>query len=418
LEFHATGYRCASPRAASVLLCAIYTFSPLLLAAPTGGQVVGGDVSISPPGTTTTISQTSSRAIINWQSFNVRANESVVITQKTNRDILLNRVQGAAPTNIDGILRANGRVFIVNPRGIVFGSTAQVNVADLVATTADTLNSTFMDGNPAFRTVSPLNMQVVNRGKITVDPGGTVLLLAPSVANTGTISAPNGNVVLATGRAFFVDLFGDGLVQVATAAVSGPPSGPITQVGTLQIGSGNVLVRHAFGATTLIGTLNGVPFSDLATQAVTLPGGAIAFVGASKPPAALLDTTWIKPGIPGGGGGVIDASPIYSLSVPTASAVQNAAVFDPPPVTQTARLAEFNRLGDQEENFSRSAESARADLPSGVLYTVGEPIRSPLAQAVGFTQSEPAGSATPAPKADSGKRPCTVAQLLSSQGCR
>jgi filamentous hemagglutinin family protein len=380
---------------------------------------VGGDVSISPPGTTTTINQTSSRAIINWRSFNVGTNESVVITQKTNRDILLNRVQGTGPTNIDGTLRANGRVFIVNPRGVVFGSTAQVNVADLVATTADTLNSTFMDGNPAFRTVSPLGMQVVNRGKITVDPGGSVLLLAPSVANTGTISARNGNVVLATGRAFFIDLFGDGLVQVATAAVSGPPSGPITQVGTLQVGSGNVLVRHAFGAATLSGTLNGVPFSDLATQAVTLPGGAIAFVGTSTPPGALLDTTWIKPGIPGGGGGVIDASPIYSLSVPTASAGQNAPALDPPPsVTQSARLAEFNRLGDPEGAFSRRTESTGSDLPAGVLYTVGEPARSPLAQAVGFTQSQPATGAAPAPKADSGKRPCTVAQLLSAQGCR
>ena len=93
---------------------------------------------------------------------------------------------------------------------------AVVNTAGLVATTADIYDADFMQGHTDFRIAGSDNAQISNQGVINA-PGGRVALLAPHVENTGTISANGGVVVLATGQIFLVDLFGDGLIQVATA---------------------------------------------------------------------------------------------------------------------------------------------------------------------------------------------------------
>ncbi len=402
---------------AVLVLCA--AICGLASAAPINGTVAGGTAAISAQGTTTRVQQTSPRAVINWQRFDVAPTETVVFAQPSSNAIVLNRVvNSTAPSNILGSISANGRVFIVNQRGIVFGPGAQVNVGDLVATTADIASTAnFMAGDSGFRALSPTTSQIINRGKIAVPAGHSVLLLAPSVANQGDIKAHDGAVVLATGRAFFVDYFGDGLLQIAAAAVTGPPSGPITQIGRLDVGQGTVLIRHAFGATSLIGTLNGVAPSEMASQAVVLPGGSIAFVGAStRPPLAIVDPSWFR--TDNGGGGIIDASPRYTL-FPPQEKINRAAPFDPPTASESARLAEFNRLGEfaaqRPSGISNSADDS-SPFGSGALYTVGEPARTPLAQAVGFTSEPPA--AQPASKQDSAKPRCTVAQLLSSQGCR
>jgi filamentous hemagglutinin family protein len=389
-------------------------FLPAASPAAPAGTVVGGPAvgTINQQGATTLVNVTTSRAVINWSNFNVANGQAVRFTQPSSSSVLLNRVTGAQ-TAIDGAVTANGRIFIANPRGILFGPNAQVNVASLVATTADTSPELFLAGNPGFRNASPTTSSIINRGHLTAEPGGNVLLLAPTVVNQGTITAQAGTIVLATGRAFLVDLFGDGLVQFATAAVTGLPSNRVTQIGNLEVGSGTVLVRRVVGTSSLIGTLNSVPVDEVASSAVILPGGAIAFVGASREVTATIDISWIKPS-DNGGGGVIDPSPVFGFSSKTS--LSSVASFEPPPVTQTARLSEFNRLQEAPSHGLVSIpNSADTDLGAGALYTVGEPERPALAQRVGFTepQSRPV---SPEPKVDS-RKPCTVSELLR-QGCR
>lgn len=103
-----------------------------------GGVVVGGQATISTELGSTTINQDSSRAVINWSNFNIVPNESVTFHQPGADSATLNRVVGTGQTTIDGILSANGRVFIVNPSGVVFGKGASVDVGALTATTLGT----------------------------------------------------------------------------------------------------------------------------------------------------------------------------------------------------------------------------------------------------------------------------------------
>ncbi|NKG33768.1 filamentous hemagglutinin N-terminal domain-containing protein [Acinetobacter junii] len=170
----------------------------IALAGPTGGVVSSGTVTIATAGTTTTINQSTAKAAIDWSSFSTNANETVNFVQPGTGSITLNRVTGTGVSNLNGQLNANGQVFIINPNGILFGGTSQVNTAGLVASTLNLTNADF--NNDLFNFSNTNNNKAVeNRGKINVQTGGTVALIAPTIKHTGTINAPQGNVLLAAG---------------------------------------------------------------------------------------------------------------------------------------------------------------------------------------------------------------------------
>lgn len=164
-------------------------------AGPEGGNVVRGAASISSADKTTTINQSTDRAVINWSRFSVAADEAVRFNQPSNTSATLNRVTGAESSQIMGRLSANGHVFLINPNGVLIGSGAQVNVGGFVASTLDMDNDDFMSGKINLRGVSQAG--VTNEGEITAEEGGTVVLIASEVNNTGTITANQGSVVLA-----------------------------------------------------------------------------------------------------------------------------------------------------------------------------------------------------------------------------
>jgi filamentous hemagglutinin family protein len=68
-----------------------------------------------------TVDQSTQNVSIDWQTFNIEANESVRFNQPSVNSIALNRVLGQDPSQILGNLPANGQVFILNPNGVLFG---------------------------------------------------------------------------------------------------------------------------------------------------------------------------------------------------------------------------------------------------------------------------------------------------------
>ncbi|WP_460836150.1 two-partner secretion domain-containing protein, partial [Massilia agri] len=167
-------------------------------AAPTSPQVVAGQATFSQQGNVFSITNTPG-AIINWQSFNVNAGEVTRFTQQGSDSAVLNRIVGQDPSRILGALQSNGKVFLINPNGIVFGQGARVDVNGLVASTLNISDSDFLAGKKTFTAGSTAGA-VRNDGAITTPGGGKVFLVAPSVENNGIITAPNGEVVLAAGR--------------------------------------------------------------------------------------------------------------------------------------------------------------------------------------------------------------------------
>ncbi|MBM3599285.1 MAG: filamentous hemagglutinin N-terminal domain-containing protein [Alphaproteobacteria bacterium] len=242
---------------ARLALCASTALVPLYvvlgtvgpaLASPQGGQVVGGQASISSPMSgRTRIDQASQRAIIDWRNFSIGAGEQVEFRQPGRDAVALNRVTGSDPSTIHGNLTANGQVWLVNPHGVVFGSGARVDVGGLLATTTNIRNEDFLVGRYLFdQPSSNPNARVINRGTIRVGEHGYAALSAAAVENSGTVEAQLGTVVLGGARAFTVDLHGDRLLSYQiTAPVDRAPEGGsslVSNSGTLNADGGQVLL--------------------------------------------------------------------------------------------------------------------------------------------------------------------------------
>ena len=161
-------------------------------------QVVNGQATFNQQGNVFSITNTPN-TIINWQSFSIHAGEITRFIQQNGNSAVLNRITGQDPSKILGALESNGKVFLINPNGIVFGQGAKVDVNGLVASSLGMTNEDFLTGKRQF-TAGGVAGGVSNAGTINAGKGGQVLLIAPNVENTGIITAPNGEVILAAGR--------------------------------------------------------------------------------------------------------------------------------------------------------------------------------------------------------------------------
>lgn len=181
---------------------------------PQGGVVVGGSASISQAPGSTTINQSSNRAAIDWQTFNVGGNAKVQFVQPSSSAITLNRVVTPSPSVIAGHITANGQIVLINQSGVVFTKGAEVTAQSVIVSTSNISNSDFMAGKLNFSGAPRPGARIVNDGVITARQAGLVGLVAPQVANNGVISARLGQVVLAGADAFTLDLYGDKLVSL------------------------------------------------------------------------------------------------------------------------------------------------------------------------------------------------------------
>ncbi len=249
--------------AAGLVLSFHAAAQPAPSARPTGGQVVAGAASIAAAANTTTITQSSNRAAIDWQSYNVGSNQAVIYQQPSATAVTLNRVTGGDPSAIAGKITANGQLIITNPSGVTFYQGAQVNAQSVVVSAAGITNQNFMAGKMVFDQAANPNARIDNRGTITVKQAGLAALVAPSVANSGVINARLGQVVLAGAAAHTLDLYGDGLVSIdVTKQVMTAPVGPggkpvtalVTNTGVIQA-DGGVVQLTAAAADGVVQTL-------------------------------------------------------------------------------------------------------------------------------------------------------------------
>ena len=199
---------------------------------PTGGNITAGSATFSSSagtgagGATMTINQTTAKMAADWQSFSIGQGNTVTFNQPSASSAALNRVLGADVSVIQGALKANGQVFLINPNGVLFTPTAQVNVGAIVASTLNMKTDDFMAGNYKFDSTlsTPIKgSAIVNQGSITAvgdgGTGGTIALIAAKITNTGTLTANQGNVLLGAGARVTLDLGGPVKLIVEQGAI-------------------------------------------------------------------------------------------------------------------------------------------------------------------------------------------------------
>lgn len=202
---HVSARPAAAPRlhplAAALALC--LSAGAQAQGLPTGMQVINGQATVNTVGSQMTVTN-SANAILNWRSFSIGAQQSVRFEQASSASQVLNRVTGADPSSILGSLSSNGKVWLLNPHGVLFGAGARVDVAGLVVSTLNLNDADFLAGRYRFGLdANDLgDGRIVNQGELRTASGGRVALLASAggVANEGLIEAPGGQVLLAAGR--------------------------------------------------------------------------------------------------------------------------------------------------------------------------------------------------------------------------
>ena len=194
--------------------------APAANALPTNGQVVAGQANISQSGNVMNINQSTQRAVINWDSFNVGKNATVNFNQPNSASSTLNRVNGASQSMINGAVNANGQVIFVNPNGVVFGKGAEVNTGGLVATTMNIKDSDYMSGKMSFS--GGESGKVINKGTITANGvNGYIALMAPEVKNQGVLIANISNsntIALVSGTKVTLSFDGSQLTNITVDA--------------------------------------------------------------------------------------------------------------------------------------------------------------------------------------------------------
>src|SRR4028118_963172 len=151
-----------------------------------------------------------------FNKFGLDPNQTANFVSTPSIQNILGRVNGGQPSVINGLIQVTGgnsNLYLMNPSGIIFGANARLNVpADFTATTATSIgigngwfnakgDNNYRDlvGTPnsfVFNIAQP--GAIVNAGVLAVNAGKNLALVGGTVINTGTVTAPGGNITVAS----------------------------------------------------------------------------------------------------------------------------------------------------------------------------------------------------------------------------
>ena len=246
------------------------------LAAPSMNTVEAGQATVSTYGNLTTITQTTDRAVLNWNSFNLTANETANFVVPSASGATMNRITGGYSTKIDGTVTSNGDVYFVNPNGLVFNASSRVTANGFYAYTGTVNTSDFMAGRnlamatptlstaPTIQLAGPIGLNLGSSGKVGV--------YGPEVAVTGTITS--------NGRSVEIVSYNRNMTIAAVTTNGGNLSltsgGNISLNGVINLGSGDLALVSTALSTRVsatadrygIGTITNT--SDIIADRVTV----------------------------------------------------------------------------------------------------------------------------------------------------
>ena len=220
-----------------------------------------------------------------FQEFSVPTGAEAYFNNSVDINNILTRVTGGSISNIDGLIKANGRanLFLINPSGIVFGENARLDIGgSFVGTTANAIafgednffsasdpqnSSSLLQINPNALFFNQLNSQASIENNSIVDVG-----LNPSNEYPGRgLRVPDGKSLLLVGGDVNID--GGGLVALGGRV----ELGGLATTGTvgLNVDGNNFSLNFPVGVET-----SNVTLSNGASVKVAADGGGSIAVNA------------------------------------------------------------------------------------------------------------------------------------------
>ncbi len=181
-------------------------------------------------------------------------------------------------STLSGNLNSNIQVVIIDKDGLFFTSLSKIDVQGLIVTSADVAVADIMDGGTLVLDNVGDGGAVVIDGSITVSEAGLAAFVSPFISNRGLIKAKLGNVVMAAGDAVTLDMYGDGLVEVA---VDGELADAlIANVGKIKAAGGFVQITAKAAKGTLDNLINNEGLITVSSAEVQ--GGKIILSGGNS----------------------------------------------------------------------------------------------------------------------------------------
>ena len=358
---------------------------PLNPAALTQSGVIPGVSSIITTPNSLVINQNQPRTVIDWKSFNIGANSWVYFKQQQPDWIALNRIYDLNPSQIYGKLQADGKIYLINQNGILFGAGSQINVHSLIASTlnfkmadsaflnpATAVNLTFKgesyqtDAQGIPVPFDPASA-VSNLGTIRTDDLGSVFLLAPKVENAGSISSPMGQIGLVAGTdlALAPDTSGNSTRTALVARVNGAPGLVVNQeTGLLEANNG--LVGMYGGTVQQQGIIRSITAVKVNGQ-IELKASELVQTGAKSITETPPDTSTEKVNqtFPYNGGSILiggldSDDPTFSSA--SATRIDHAGMISSPSGTVTLRASQRATF---EAGSSIDVSGLWVDKPAG-----------------------------------------------------
>ena len=202
---------------------------------PSGATVANGTVSFSQPNASTLNITNTPGAIVNWQQFGIAQGELTRFIQQSASSAILNRVTGQDPSQILGQLQSNGRVFLINPNGVIFGQNAVIDTAGMIASTLNLSDDNFLNGHLHFEDLAN-NATILNQGFIHTSNAGEVVLVAPTVQNEGVIDVEDGHLVLAAGQSVTISSLNYDNIEFEVQA----PANKVVNIGDMLSDGGSI----------------------------------------------------------------------------------------------------------------------------------------------------------------------------------
>ncbi|MEG4929466.1 filamentous hemagglutinin N-terminal domain-containing protein, partial [Microcoleus sp. F10-B2] len=201
--------------AATILSTAVVTAQPIVPAPDRTGTTVTPDNGDRLNITGGQTSRDGANLFHSFQQFGLTEGQIANFISNPAIRNILGRVVGGNPSIINGLIQVSGgnsNLFLINPSGMIFGPNASLNLpAAFTATTATNIG--FDSGlfnvagaNDYSRLIGTPNSfyfsfsqagSIINAGNLAVLPGQSITLIGGTVVNTGSLNAPQGNIIVA-----------------------------------------------------------------------------------------------------------------------------------------------------------------------------------------------------------------------------
>ncbi|HEY0901796.1 MAG TPA: filamentous hemagglutinin N-terminal domain-containing protein, partial [Micavibrio sp.] len=183
---------------------------------PQGGVVVGGEATLDyEQPAALHIHQSSTRAVIDWDRFDIGTEALTRFHQPSASALTVNRVTGSGdPAQILGRIEANGQIMVLDKNGVFFGPHSKVDVGGLIVSTGEISTQNALHGDVLTIDHIQPGSAIINHGVLSVAETGLAALVAPTVINNGVIEAKLGRIDIGAGSQATIDLYGDGLIEL------------------------------------------------------------------------------------------------------------------------------------------------------------------------------------------------------------